>query len=187
MMTLDEARDWYLTARSHLGLFGRFGKKYWDGLPWDGPLGKDDTFKEVESDRIVEGAVFCLDHLDDFAVLILFSVFESIVRDRVLSDISEERSRLTHALLIKLVDDSIQDVESGSFFRVLEVFKSAKTPDLVEEVNQVRKYRNWVAHGRRTDRPEAVDPETAFSRLKRFLELIDSEHNPAIIPRESSG
>jgi hypothetical protein len=75
MMTLDEARDWYFTARSHLELFGRFGKKHWDGLPWDGPLGKDNAFKELESDRIVEGAVFCLDHLDDFAVLILFSVF----------------------------------------------------------------------------------------------------------------
>jgi hypothetical protein len=91
---------------------------------------------------------------------------------------------LTHSLLIKLVDDSIQDVESGSFFRVIEVFKSSETSDLVEEVNQVRKYRNWVAHGRRTDRPEAVDPETAFSRLNRFLELIDTERDPAITPQE---
>jgi hypothetical protein len=153
-------------------------------LPWEGPLGKDEKLKEIEAESIVKGAGFCLEHLDDFAVLILFSVFESIIRDRVLYDIERERSLLTHSLLIRIVGESIKDVESGSFFRVLEVFKSSETSDLVEEVNQVRRYRNWVAHGRRADRPEAVDPETAFSRLKRFLELIVTERDQATTSRE---
>jgi hypothetical protein len=41
--------------------------------------------------------------------------------------------------------------------------------NLTEEVNQVRRYRNWVAHGRRMEQPAAVDPATAYDRLKRFL------------------
>ncbi|HTU92933.1 MAG TPA: hypothetical protein VMF69_22825 [Gemmataceae bacterium] len=35
-----------------------------------------------------------------------------------------------------------------------------------------RAYRNWVAHGRRTEQPAAVNPATAYDRLKRFLDLL---------------
>jgi hypothetical protein len=37
-------------------------------------------------------------------------------------------------------------VGEGSFFAVLQSYKG---PDdnLIEQVNQVRRYRNWVAHG----------------------------------------
>ena len=56
-------------------------------------------------------------------------------------------------------------------YRVLEVFKG-RDAGLVEEVNQVRSYRNRAAHGRRTAKPAAVDPETAFRRLKEFLDVL---------------
>jgi hypothetical protein len=56
-----------------------------------------------------------------------------------------------------------------SIFRVLDVFKG-QNADFVEEVNQVRRYRNWVAHGRRATAPPFVDPEMAYERLKRFLD-----------------
>ena len=41
MMTLDDSWRWYETTRGQLGLVGRLGAKYWDSLPWEGPLGKD--------------------------------------------------------------------------------------------------------------------------------------------------
>ena len=44
---------------------------------------------------IVQGSAFCLGHLDDFAVLILFSVFESVVRAQVLSEVEDEKTRLS--------------------------------------------------------------------------------------------
>ncbi len=47
-----------------------------------------------------------------------------------------------------MVEDAVGQIEHGSFHWVLEVFKPYGA-GLVEEVNQVRKYRNWVAHGRR--------------------------------------
>jgi hypothetical protein len=180
MMTLDDAWKWYLTTRSQLQLFGRLGKKYWASLPWEGMLAKDDKFKALEADAIFADATFCLEHLDDFAILILFSVFESSVRDRVLSDVQDERYRLSNALVAQIVDDAIRDIEQGGFFRILEVFKS-RDADLVEEVNQVRRYRNWVAHGRRTAQPDVVDPETAYRRLKRFLDDVIGP-TPAVKP-----
>ena len=78
---------------------------------------------------------------------------------------------------MRIVEDAVSEIEHGSFYQLLEVFKG-RGAELVEEVNQVRRYRNWVAHGRRTAKPDSVDPETAFSRLKRFLNVlgIASEH-----------
>jgi hypothetical protein len=134
-------------------------------------LGKDDKLKELESGAIGTDSEFCLEHLDDFAVLVLFSVFESIVRVQVLSDVEEQKSRLSHALIVQIVEDAVEEIEHGSFYRLLEVLKPYGAA-LVEEVNQVRRYRNWVAHGRRTAKPYAVDPETAFRRLKQFLNVV---------------
>ena len=44
--------------------------------------------------------------------------------------------------------------------------------DLTEQVDQVREYRNWVAHGKRKAVKNAVTPEMAYDRLKRFLDHL---------------
>ena len=179
MMTLDEAWTWYGETRGFLWAFSRLGAKYWDVLPWDGPLGRVHRFEHLSPETITEGVAFSLEHLDDFAILILLSVFESAVRERVLLDIRAEREKLGHALLVRIVDGAIQDVDQGSLYRILDYYKSLDA-NLVEEVNQARRYRNWVAHGRRTQKPDVVDPETAYDRLSRFLETFITK---GLLPR----
>jgi hypothetical protein len=44
--------------------------------------------------------------------------------------------------------------------------------DLTAQVNQVRRFRNWVAHGRRDTPENNVTPEGAFERLGRYLDLL---------------
>ena len=169
MMTFDEAWEWYEKTRRQLTLFGRIGRKHWDNLPWGGDLGKDDQLKTIAARNIVADTDLCLDHLNDFAVLILISAFESVIRERVQSDVGKVRDLLDHPLITRILDEAVQEIEQGSIFRVLDVFK-AQDANLVEEVNQVRRYRNWVAHGRRGQPPSGVDPEAAYDRLKRFLD-----------------
>ena len=171
MIDLDEAWSWYVTTQNQLHLFARLGQKHWAGLPWEGSLGRDDHLKGLESEAIVAGSEFCLEHLDDFAVLILFSVFESIIRDQVLSEVEDEKGRIRNEVVLQIVNDGAEVIEHGGFYRVLQVFKG-RDAGLVEAVNQVRRYRNWVAHGRRTSQPDSVDPETAFRRLKNFLGIL---------------
>jgi uncharacterized protein YutE (UPF0331/DUF86 family) len=67
-------------------------------------------------------------------------------------------------------------IEHGSFYRVLEAYKILD-PNLIEEVNQVRRYRNWVAHGRRGVPPDNVGPEAAYDRLGRFLERLENSES----------
>jgi hypothetical protein len=68
------------------------------------------------------------------------------------------------------------DIEHGSFFKVLEPYKKIDA-DLIEQVNQVRRYRNWVAHGRRGPQPDAVDPRAAWDRLQRCLDRLEQPAN----------
>ena len=171
MMDLDEAWQWYSSTRSSLLSFARLGRKHWDHFPEESPLWRDDSFRSLDSERIVQDSELGLEHLRDFAVMIFFSVFESIVRDRVIEQVEEERKTITGELLIGLIDASLRDFRKQRFHSVLEIFKGID-PGLVEEVNQVRRYRNWVAHGRQSRRPDAVDPEMAYRRLGRFLEAM---------------
>ena len=72
-------------------------------------------------------------------------------------------------------EDAIRGVEEGSFYRrVLEPLKRQErvSADLITQVDQVREYRNWVAHGRRDAPTNNVTPELAYERLKEFLAVL---------------
>jgi hypothetical protein len=173
MNTLEDAWNWYQEAKVQVGLVSRLASAYWQDLPWEGDLGRDDRFKGLERKKLEEDARSTLDQLEDLAVLVLFSVFESQVRERLVAELREEvlEKAISHSVLLQAVDDLIRQVEEGSFFRVLSPFKPSDH-NLVEEVNQVRRYRNWVAHGKRGKKPPAVDPRLAYDRLTRFWKLI---------------
>jgi hypothetical protein len=168
---LAAAWRWYESARRLARTMERLGERHWDSLPWDGDLGRDNRLKELTAAEILNGSQMVLDDLDDLCVLMLFSVFEATIRERVLAEVDAEIPHLRHATIKHAVGDIREAVEEGSFFKVLEPYKHLDH-DLIEQVNQVRRYRNWVAHGRRSKQPFAVNPATAYERLNRFLELI---------------
>jgi hypothetical protein len=169
--SLDDAWRWYESARRSARTLGRLGEKHWNNLPWDGDLGHDDRLKELTSAEILNDSQTVLDDLDDLCVLLLFSVFEATIRERVLADVEAELPSPRHVTIKRALDEMKEGIEHGAFFKVLEPYK-AFDADLIEEVNQVRRYRNWVAHGRRTEQPAAVNPTTAYERLKRFLDRL---------------
>jgi hypothetical protein len=166
--SLDDAWRWYQSAKSILQLMKLVGEKHWDRLPWDGTLGRDETLKYLESAEIVVRAEMALDDINDLCVLLQFSVLEVIVRDHVIEEIEAELPNLRHPAISHAVTERWDVIRHGSFFRVLDLYKG-EDADLIEEVNQVRRYRNWVAHGRHGERPCVVDPESARERLQRFL------------------
>ena len=169
--TLEEAWRWYQAARDLSRMMGRLGGKYWDVLPWDGRLGRDDSFRLLEASQVEEKSHAVLDDLDDLCVLLLFSVFEATVRERVLADMADELPTFRHPALVQAIKALNDTVEHGSFYRVLDAYKGLDA-NLIEELNQVRRYRNWVAHGRRGMQPDSVTPDDAYERLKRFLDRL---------------
>jgi hypothetical protein len=169
MKTLQEAWDWYEAIRQNAKMVHRMADKHWDHLP-DDPLYYDDR------DIVLQRTQIERDQLDYLAILVLFSVFEAIVRQRIADEIALERQILKHPVLIASAIDAAEGIEVGSFARVLEPYKSPETVNLIEQVNQVRRYRNWVAHGKRDSgkKPETVSPEAARQRLQEFLGVICS-------------
>jgi hypothetical protein len=158
--SLDDAWRWYEAARALARTMARLGEKHWSDLPWDSELGRDSHLQHVTAGQILTGSQTVLDDLDDLCVLLLFSVFEAIVRERVLAEVEAELPPMHHVAIKRALDEMREGIEHGSFFKVLEPYKDLDA-DLIEEVNQVRRYRNWVAHGRRTEQPAAVNPTTA--------------------------
>ena len=152
--SLADAWRWYESARRLARTMGRLGEKHWDDLPWDGDLGRDNHLKDLTSADVLSDSQTVLDDLDDLCVLLLFSVFEATIRERVLAEVEAELPPVHHIAIRRALDEMKEGIEHGSFFKVLEPYKELDA-NLIEEVNQVRRYRNWVAHGRRTAQPRA--------------------------------
>lgn len=174
MNTLDDAWKWYEDTHRGLDLVRRLAGVHWGFWEPESRIGRDDLFRNVKPNLLAGEMESAAQHLEDFAVFVLFSVFEAEVRNRVLDDTAGERASVTHPSLAYWMKQAEQALSEGSFYRVLDGFKSPALNDLVEQVNQVRRYRNWVAHGRR-EKPEAeVAPAEAYRRLRNFLDVLNS-------------
>lgn len=169
MTALDEAWAWYQTTRRHLALFGRLTRPdYWAGLPVD----RDDQFKPLDPAQVRARIDEGLPTLNDLAVLVLFSAFEAVVRDQAVELVRGRRSPADHPVVRNTLDAAETALQDGSFHRVLQAYKGPVDVNLVEQVNQVRKFRNWVAHGRRGDPDDMVEPQAAYERLRAFLDAV---------------
>ena len=180
MKSLDDAWAWYTQSRTLLLLCRRLGARYWSGLDWDGPLGRDETFKKLEAFQIKDMADLVLTESDDLAVFVFFSVFESVVRQIVAADLESEVAGLQHPALQRSAQLLLQNVEEGSFYlNVLSLFKrdgrvpaNLATNSLIEEINRIRRYRNWVAHGRKhKERPNLIEPKDAYDTLQALTHI----------------
>jgi hypothetical protein len=151
---------------------GRVADRYWTKLPWD-LMARDDHFKNLEGADVIKDAKTILAEFDDIAVFVIFSAFEAIVRDRVLNEVAAEANLVQHPALVRAIASLKDNIEEGSFYNnVLELYKSVDH-NLVEQINQIRQYRNWVAHGRRPGKvPTNVTPRVAHDRMQEFLALI---------------
>src|SRR5947199_10694056 len=98
MKDLEEAWTWYSTTRTQLQRMRRLATRYWEELPWKGRMGGDPAFHH-EGAEVIDEVDLSLAHLDDLAVRVLFSVFETLVRGRVLVDVRREAETIRHVAL----------------------------------------------------------------------------------------
>ena len=176
--SLDDAWKWYGAVRT-LAYDMRKLAGIWDNQELHEVLSRDDRLRGRAAADLMKGANAILDDLDDLAVLVLFSVFEVTVRDRAKADVDRETVSIQHPAVLRAVKDLKEAIENGSFGRVTESYK-AMDVDLTEQVNQVRKFRNWVAHGRRGEHENRVEPRGAIDRFRRYLERLEEVEKAAM-------
>lgn len=190
MKTLGDAWAWYKAVATNAKRLTHLAE-HWDQLPWATAeyewvkkLERDNVLGRVDSGEMREDARRAAKELDELAVLVLFSVFEAIVRDWVEEQVRPEIEQLRHPTLVKAGREVLDAVAQGSFFRLLEPYKLTGNHDLVEQINQIRKYRNWVAHGRNPQNAPAtsVTPLDARDRLQQFLDLLQQSGALSSVP-----
>src|SRR5438128_12343328 len=98
----------------------RLGEKHWNNLPWDGDLGRDSHLQHLTSAEILNSSQTVLDDLDDLCVLLLFSVFEATIRERVLADVEAELPPLRHVAIKHALVEMKESIEQGRYFKFLE-------------------------------------------------------------------
>jgi hypothetical protein len=177
--SLDDAWNWYSAVRT-LAYDMRKLAGIWDNQELHEILSRAERLRERTTADLLKAANAILGDLDDLAVLVLFSVFEVTVRDRAKADVDRETVSIQHPAVLRAVKDLKEAIENGSFGRVTESYK-AMDVDLTEQVNQVRKFRNWVAHGRRGEHENRVEPRGALDRLRRYLERLEEVEKAAMM------
>ena len=60
MKTLDDGWQWYQQAKFQVRLVRRLASKYWNDLPWEAKLEKDDRFKDLDQQELEEQTQFTL-------------------------------------------------------------------------------------------------------------------------------
>lgn len=181
--SLDNAWDWYHAVRTLAYDMKRLAR-LWNDPALEEVLGRDNRFRDRTAGNLLDLAEQALADLDDIAVLVLFSVFEATVRALAQADIDRETALISHPAVLRALDDLKEAIANGSFGKVTEAYKKMDV-DLTTEVNQVRKFRNWVAHGRRDQPENYVDPVSAIGRLRRYLERLERLESASTISPSS--
>jgi hypothetical protein len=110
--------------------------------------------------------------VDDLTVVALVSFFEQFMLD-YLQELAEQVGRTCSTpLTCALVSHAFKDVERWRFSDVLRLFKGEVDPSLLDQVQSIYKYRNWVAHGKRKPKPVVTDPIKSYEALSLFLKNI---------------
>ena len=172
MTELDGAWAWYQATRVTLKVAERLGEKYWDELPWEGTMGRDNRLRGVEAKELRQNAQLAQQHLDDSAIILMFSAFEGLVRNHAANQVRIAAATISHPILIAAGKEATRSVAKGPFWYVLDAYAKGGHAGIADRVRRIRKYRNWLSHGRRGKPQSAIEPKTAYDQLRDFLALI---------------
>lgn len=66
--------------------------------------------------------------------------------------------------------------ERWRFLDILDLFKGIMDSQIIGNAKKAYKYRNWVAHGKKTPKSESLDPIIAFNVLNEFIIRMPDYH-----------
>jgi len=105
-----------------------------------------------------------LEAIKDLFIVDAFAAFERLLRNRVLLSVGSQENALSEGLLQVVRNES----EYIKIEYLLEVLKNFADSGRIGLIKQIKKYRDWVAHGKR---------DSAAS-LKRECNFQNRDENP---------
>ncbi|MCL4408019.1 MAG: hypothetical protein M1542_01500 [Thermotogae bacterium] len=169
MNELESVKEWYIISRDSNYEISRL-------IAESGSVFSNETiFYTIPVTEIVKDLKIVREEIDDFAILSMVAVFEqklvSILED-VYAGIRENQEGLKSDLLEFFHEKALK---RWHFEDILELFKDFVNDELFDQIKSIYKYRNWVAHGKYTEKPTSLDPITVYEKLSNFLETINEK------------
>ena len=179
MSQLDETIAWYKIVKANQQLAAKVVRDYTAVVPRSSPFY---GLSEAEAVQLLEKSAT---EVDDLTVLALVSFFEQLMLDRI----SELLEQMTTAQLVSIPEAltdyargnnyEFEKIKRGPFLELLKLFEAEVDRSLLDKVRSSYKYRNWVAHGKRGQKPVAAEPVKTYEALSSFLERISGITDPS--------
>jgi len=109
-----------------------------------------------------------LEELDDLVVLALFAGFEAWLLQEISEVLCAKGEPIT-AFSQEVFAYARSALQRESLAKLLDVYKTIMPAKTVDQVKEIKRYRDWVAHGKRKPRPLAITPKEAYERLNEFI------------------
>ncbi len=112
------------------------------------------------------------DQIDDQTVMFLYATFEAALRDHIVAQASLfAGATLPSAQLGLNMQTWFTELCSETRMdRVVGLFFPSASQTLIAQAGSIRKYRHWLAHGKRGAVPPSVTPLFAYTSLTNFLQ-----------------
>jgi len=105
-----------------------------------------------------------LEAIKDLFIIDAFAAFERLLRNRVLSSVGSQENALSEKLL-QIVRNESEYIKIEYLFDALKNFTD---PGRIGLIKQIKKYRDWVAHGRKLQMYSPVKPADIYVIFEAF-------------------
>jgi hypothetical protein len=143
------------------------------GPAWQERPFRNTTFHRQEAGHVTERLNAANTELDKLTLFSLYAAFEARLRDHVSGHVGLLRAAGTPDPQFgeALADEFGAFVGGPRFGKLIELFDHAVGEELIAKAGAIRKFRHWMAHGRRGPAPPSVPPRAAYNTLTEFLTL----------------
>jgi hypothetical protein len=145
---LDAVRDAYLTLADCHTVTGELLRKSSKGSAFHGTV-----FQSQPLDKTKRLLAQAKEGLDDWAIVSMVSIFERIL-------FQHDRSPLRS----KMLREGTKGLDNA-----IKLFKKLVDARTYNDVERLSRYRHWVAHGKRWEKPAHADTVSTHQRLVDFL------------------
>lgn len=167
MNELDRIINWYEIAMESQHVVLEILNSAPHNIPANTVIGSKEP-REIKNNLIVAE-----NELNDLTILSLIASFEQLVLDFTVKIVNENIENTKNPLFYKMSKYAFKNADRWHFVDILDLFKSVINPQIIGDVKQVYKYRNWVAHGKKDRKPLTLEPYIAHERLSQFLDKLE--------------
>lgn len=173
MNPLDETMAWYKVVQANQLLVAHTLSHFPETVP-DSSLFSSLSDAEAVQQLERSGA-----EIDDLTVLALVSFFEQLLLAYVRELAEQITAEQTEPVPGVLAEYAFKNAERWRFKEILKLFGSVADASVLEKVEKLYDYRNWVAHGKHKLKPVTTDPFDAYGALSLFLKQIGYGSSPS--------